>query len=175
MNMVAETQVEAPEVAEWVVPGEVTALVREMGVEALIAERSKSEEWRKIDAIEHTLSELPQQEMPLNHIFTDGQYTRSIFMPAGTLLTSRIHLHEHPFILSMGAVSVWSDEKGWELLRASHIGVTKPGTRRILYCHQDCIWTTVHLNPTNETDPDEIVKRVTWSEGKYKELGASRS
>lgn len=173
--MIAEPPLKEGAWPDLLVPGEVTALVLEKGVEALIAERSKSEEWQKIEAIEHTLSELPQQKLPLNHLFGPGWYCRSICLPAETLLTSRIHLFSHPFIISMGAVSVWSDACGWELMRASHVGVTTPGTRRILYAHTDVIWTTVHLNPTNETDPDEIVKRVTWSEGKYKELGASRS
>lgn len=156
-----------------VVPDEITTLVREMCNQELVESKLGSEEWLKIERLESELANLPQQEMPLNHILTDGQYTRSIFMPTGTLLTSRIHLYEHPFIISAGSVSVWSDEFGWQLLNAPHIGVTKPGTRRILYIHQDCIWTTIHLNPNNETDPDKIVKMVTYTGGKFKEIGGA--
>ena len=140
----------------------------------LVSERLRSLEWSKVDAIEEAIESLPNQEMPLTHIFTPGLYTRQILMPKGppgslgVLVTSRIHLTEHPFVLSAGVVSVWDDANGWTTLRAPYIGVTKPGTRRILFIHEDAIWTTFHV--TNETDPDEIVRQLTYSDGKFKEL-----
>lgn len=140
-----------------------------------IEKRLGSEAWKRIDAIEAAIAEMPQASLPLNHTFAGGIYLREIFLPAGTLLTSRIHLQEHPYLVTQGVVSVWSEEDGSVTIHAHHSGVTKPGTRRILYAHTDVIWVTAHLNPTNETDPDEIVRRVTWSEGKFQELGASRS
>lgn len=103
---------------------------------------------------------LPQKLCPLQHIFTPGLYTRTIFMPAGTLLTSRIHLYEHPFVISQGVVEVRDDDGGWQSLRAPHIGVTKPGTRRVLRIIEDAVWTTFHV--TNETDPEKIIEQVTY-------------
>lgn len=144
---------------QFIVPQEITDLIRSAAVENLIEERALSKEWQQVNQIDRTLAEMPQQEMPLFHVFTPGLYTRSIFMPAGSFLTSRIHIFEHPFVISAGIVSVWCDEKGWEVLRASHIGVTKAGTRRILYIHEDTIWTTFHV--TDETDPDKIVDSMS--------------
>lgn len=100
-------------------------------------------------------------EMPVTHQFADGLYIRTIFIPAGTLLTSREHLHQHPFIISQGDISVTSDTEGAVRYKAPHIGITEPGTRRVLYAHEDTTWTTAHLNPTNERDPDKIVLEVT--------------
>lgn len=142
---------------------------------ALVVSRLGTNPWRAIDAIEDDLAQLPQQEMPLNHVFTAGLYLRTIMMPAGTLLTSRIHLTEHPFIISSGVISVWSDETGWQTLRAFHAGVTKPGTRRMLFAHTDVLWSTAHTNPDDERDPDKIVERVTFCGGKFRELGRSKS
>lgn len=142
----------------------------------LIEARLKSEDWAKIDKLEAAMEGLPQTELPLRHIFTPHLYTREIYMPgerdgipgSGTLLTSRIHLYEHPFVISAGKVSVWDNETGWKTYQAPYTGVTKPGTRRVLYIHEDTIWSTFHV--TEKTDPDEVIKEVTYTGGKYFEL-----
>jgi hypothetical protein len=92
--------------------------------------------------------------MPLTHRFTPGLYCREIFMPKGTLLTSKIHKTEHQFIISKGSVSVWTEDGGVTRLTAPFHGITKPGTRRILYIHEDTIWTTFH--PTTETNLEKL-------------------
>ena len=40
------------------------------------------------------------------HLFCPGIYARSIFMPAGTVLTSKIHKTQHFFVVSKGACTV---------------------------------------------------------------------
>ncbi len=153
-----------------VVPPQIRALVSAMDSVALVESRADSPEWQEINRAEQVLAALPQQLCPLKHVFTPGLYTRQILMPAGTLLTSRIHLFEHPFIISAGVVSVWGDERGWETLQAPYLGVTKPATRRVLYIHQDTIWTTFHV--TNETDPEKIVEQVTYPHMKLGHMDA---
>ena len=59
------------------------------------------------------LENLPQVECPLVHRFTEGMYIREIFMPQGTLITSRIHLTNHPFTISKGRVKVSIDGGEW--------------------------------------------------------------
>lgn len=153
------------------VPLTVTALVQRMEAHNIILGREGSEDWQRINAIERDLAEMPQVEMPLNHTFADGQYGRSIFIPAGTLATTRIHLYGHIFVLSLGSVSTWEGAKlGWQFMAAPHIGTTSPGTRRIVYAHTDTIWTTMHLNPRNETDPDKLVDELTFDPCKFGHL-----
>jgi hypothetical protein len=136
-----------------------------------VTARLASTGWQEIDAFEAQAATLPQVELPLRHVFTPGLYTRQIFMPAGTLLTSRIHLFEHPFVIAAGVVSVWGDETGWQTYRAPYLGVTLPATRRVLYIHEDTTWMTFHV--TTETDPDKVVLAVTFTGGKYKNLGGA--
>lgn len=100
-------------------------------------------------------------EFPLKHRFTPGMYIREIFMPQGSLLTSKIHLTEHPFVISYGVVTVWSPDEGTKVLQAPYTGTTMPGTRRILFCHTDVIWVTFHA--TQLTDVDEIEKLITMN------------
>lgn len=113
-----------------------------------------------IDAIEKIIADNNNPiELPLVHRFTDGIYVREIFMPKGTLLTSKIHKTRHQFMVLKGEVSVL-DEQGNEVrITAPHIGITEIGTRRVLYIHEDCIWATIHANPDNENEV-EIEARI---------------
>lgn len=107
-----------------------------------------------VDAIQCALGKFPPAVCPLTHRFTPGLYTREIFMPAGSFVVSKIHKTEHPFVILKGVVSVWTENGGVEKLSAHHIGITKPGTRRVLYTHEDTIWATFHV--TKETDLEKI-------------------
>ena len=115
----------------------------------------------RFDELETRMAELPQVRLPLNHLFTPGLYIREAFLPAGTCCTSKIHKTEHPFVISMGRVTVWSGIPGEapQEFGAPYTGITKPGTRRVIHAHEDTIWSTFH--PTNETDiakiEDEII------------------
>ena len=112
-----------------------------------------------LDKIEaQVIAKLDRVSLPLTHRFTPGLYVREIFMPKGTLVTSKIHKTRHPYVISMGVVSVWTEADGVKNLAAPHTGITEPGTRRLIYVHEDCIWTTFH--PTNETDIDKIEEQI---------------
>ncbi len=116
----------------------------------VIAPELRAKENPALNQIEALIAASPQIEFPLVHRFTPGLYAREIFMPAGSVLTSKIHKTEHPYVVTKGCVSVWSEGKGWERIEGPFVGITKPGTRRLLYIHKDTTWITFH--PTNETD-----------------------
>ena len=102
------------------------------------------------------------------HKFTDGMYIREIFMPAGSLITSKIHKTEHPYIVSYGKVAVSIDAQEWDEITAPYTGITKPGTRRVLFIIEDCIWTTFHridgmkseYNELSDEQKEDIVKDI---------------
>lgn len=104
-----------------------------------------------IDELESVmLDNFPVIDCPVTNRFTDGLYVREIFMPAGAFITSKIHKTQHQFFILKGKAIVWID--GIEqILEAPYIGVTEPGTRRVLYIVEDTIWATSHPNPDNET------------------------
>lgn len=117
----------------------------------LVAERFES---GAVDVLEARLRELPQAEMPVRHAFTPGFYVRQIFIPAGTLLTSKIHRTRHPFVITRGDISVWTKQAGVQRFSAPHTGITEPGTRRVLFAHAATVWTTFHA--TELTDLEAI-------------------
>tara|TARA_R110000824_G_scaffold176218_7_gene355067 strand:+ start:197 stop:790 length:594 start_codon:yes stop_codon:yes gene_type:complete len=104
---------------------------------------------------------MPDEEMaklnPVKHSFGDGCYVREIFNPANELLITKIHKIEHPFFLMKGKMSILTDN-GIEYLEAPHYGITKPGTKRVIYTHTDCMFVTVHVtDSTNIKDIEEEV------------------
>ena len=94
---------------------------------------------------------------PLKHTFVDGAYVREMSMPAGMLLVSKIHKIQHAYFLLKGHVSVLT-ETGIVRLSAPFSGVTEPGTKRVIYSHDDVVWTTIHV--TDKTDIDAIEKDI---------------
>ncbi len=115
-----------------------------------------------VDQVEKVLvdSGAPILEFPVIHRFTPGMYIREIFMPAGSLLTSKIHNTEHPYVISKGKVSVWTGDDGVVTLKAPHTGITKPGTRRVLFTHEDTTWVTFHVNQDDCEDVEVIGSRI---------------
>ena len=82
-------------------------------------------------------------EGAVTHNFADGQYIRTIVMPKGLLLSTKIHNQNHPFFIMTGEVSIFS-EQGVQQIKAPYHGITKRGTKRVLYVHEECIFITVH-------------------------------
>lgn len=132
-----------------------------MTEDVMIPEIVEKSATQKIDEAELWManSGLALANCPVTHRFTEGLYSREIFMPAGSLIVSKIHLTEHQYMVSWGKVSVWTDEDKEIIIEAPYTDSTKPGTRRVLFCHTDVLWTTFHPNPDNE-NVEEIEERI---------------
>lgn len=103
-----------------------------------------------VDHVEKAVVDnLPLMELPLVHRVTPGLYTREMFAPAGTFLTSLPHRTEHQFFVSQGEIIVYQDDK-WQRFKAPCHGISKPGTRRMGFVVSDVIWTTIHATPLAE-------------------------
>lgn len=99
---------------------------------------------------------------PLKHFFAPGGtcnhvYAREILLPAGTAIVGKIHKHVHLNMLMKGRVSVFT-EKGREEFTGPLTMVSKAGTKRVVYAHEDTVWVTVHL--TQSTDLEEIEDEI---------------
>lgn len=93
---------------------------------------------------------------PLKHSFAPGIYVREIKIPAGMVIVGKLHKHEHPNFLLEGEVIVITEDGGREYLKAPCSMISKGGTKRALYSVTDLVWTTVHHNPTDTQDLDEL-------------------
>lgn len=112
----------------------------------------------QIERLEREIDQLPQIELPVRHYFSPGLYAREMFIPAGTVLTGKVHKTTHMNVISAGAITVWTEE-GMKLITAPHTFVSYPGTKRAGLTHADTVWTTFHV--TEETDLDKLEEELT--------------
>lgn len=97
---------------------------------------------------------------PVKHHFTDGIYTREIFIPAGKVLTGKIHKHRHPNFLMSGKVRVVTEFDGDQILEGPLFMISEPGTKRVVHSLTDCVWFTIHKNETNTQDLTELEDEI---------------
>lgn len=98
-----------------------------------------------------------------NHFFAPGIYARTIFIPENHLLVGRRHRHEVLNILVKGTVAI-INEHGEEILaQAPLIFVSKPG-QKAGYSVTDVWYITIHPNPENSTNIDELEKEMLYPE-----------
>lgn len=117
----------------------------------------------RCDRFEAFCARLPDGVDPgcvLRHAFCDGMYVREFTMPAGSIILSRIHRFEHVFVIRTGAVRVITHDADKEYV-AGDMGITLPGTQRILLNHQQTTWVTIHRNPDNIRDPEVLFETLT--------------
>lgn len=121
----------------------------------------------RIDELESKLQAYPAVQCPLEHVFTPGLYSRTIFMPYGMVITSLIHKTEHQFAITQGSAFVRDNEGKWNHLVAPYRGKTLAGTRRVLFIDSEvCVWTTYHATdicPQDESREEEekAVTKIT--------------
>lgn len=90
-----------------------------------------------------------------SHHFAPGIYVRELFIPAGTVLTGKIHRFELMNILVSGTIRVTTDD-GVKTLTGPKIFNSAAGTQKAGYAVTDTVWLNVH--PTQLTDLEEIEK-----------------
>lgn len=113
---------------------------------------------KDIFELEKQLMTFPQVEMPVENAFCHGLYARTIFIPAGTVLTGAIHKEEGFFIIRKGELLV---TVGDDVVRvgAGYMGITAKGEKRAGLAVTDVLFTTFHANPKEIREETEI-----WAE-----------
>jgi hypothetical protein len=129
-----------------------------------------SEFQKKMEQVEGlTIGNNP--DCPLEHNFTDGFYLRTIRVPKGFFVITKVHLHPHPVFVESGRAFVVSEVNGEEIIEGPKTMISQKGVQRLVFAETDLVWTTVHLNPTNETDIETLEKQhVCWDYDEYTKL-----
>ena len=133
--------------------------------------RRRKEFREKIVELEEAIAEIGMSNSelhkanPVKSTFAGGCYIREIFNPANHLIVTKIHKKEHPFFLMKGSMSILTEE-GIEHLEAPYQGITKPGTKRAIYTHEECVFITVHA--TENTSVESVEEEVICT--KYEDL-----
>lgn len=127
----------------------------------------------KIMAIQRACQAQPDgvrmdESPPVKNWLAPGIYAREIHLPGGTVVVGKIHRHRHFNIISQGSITCYT-EFGLEHHTAPASFISEPGTKRVVLTHEDAIWTTIHPNPTDETDISKLEEMFVALE--YEELG----
>jgi hypothetical protein len=109
----------------------------------------------QILALEQKMFEMPEHQISITpvHYFAPGLYAREVLIPKGCVATGKIHLQGHLNIVSKGDVSVMTDE-GIKRIQAPATLISQPGIKRVVWAHEDTVWTTIHA--CTETDIGKI-------------------
>lgn len=114
---------------------------------------------------------------PIFHTFGDGFYLRHMSVPEKEFVVTEIHRKENVLFLLSGSCSILT-ESGLEEIAAPFYTVTKPGTQRIMFMREECVFVSVHptkCDTVEEVEKDIIAKdfndaKVVEYENKLKQI-----
>jgi hypothetical protein len=86
-------------------------------------------------------------------------YWREILNPKGCIIVTKIHREPNISVITKGRLGCIT-ENGLEVLEAPAMFETVPGTKRILYAQEETIFHTIHPNPLDLRDIDELERRI---------------
>lgn len=113
------------------------------------------------------------EHLPLTHSFSDGIYTREIFIKKGMVVIGKIHKYDHTFFLLKGKL-ILCTENGVKEIVAPYYGKAPSGTKRVACAMEDSVFVNVHPNPENITNIEELEEKFVVSSfedyNKYKQL-----
>lgn len=113
---------------------------------------------RNVIEFEKLMDRGQKVEIKIDNYYSDGIYGRRAYIPAGTILTGKIHKFEQMNILLKGEIEVLVDTEIKHLI-APHIVISPPGTKRLARAITDVEWLTILR--TDLLDADKIEAQFT--------------
>jgi hypothetical protein len=117
--------------------------------------------WKeKVAFLAATMMDLPHSDKrPIEHSFGHGLYIRKMTIPQGTIFIGREHIQGHEITLLEGtAILIRPEAKiEYNAVKTLH---TVPGFQVIAYMVTDVTVQTVHANPEDLEDVDELENRI---------------
>ena len=129
---------------------------------------TKEPSWKdKVAYLMREMGALPQAECPLKHYFAPHVYVREIFMPANTIVIGKIHKTKHFNIVQTGRATLICEDGSHQQLNAPCTFVSEAGMQKVLYIHEDMVWSTIHITDNRDLEsleteliePDESYPR----------------
>ncbi len=99
------------------------------------------------------------EHIPVSHEFADQLYVRSMKMSKGQLVKGAIHNDSHVWFLMTGKVSIKNNNE-IVIHKAPCYTISKAGSQRYIYAHENSIFINVHKNPSNTQDIKKIEQEL---------------
>lgn len=107
-----------------------------------------------IGAFKDQLLASPDQvELEFTETLVDGLYTRTLFIPKGTVLVGKIHAKSCVNIVAKGDISIMT-ETGAMRVQAGYTVTSPPGIQKVGYAHEDTVFINVFR--TDEVDISQV-------------------
>jgi hypothetical protein len=115
----------------------------------------------RIGEFERVLRGMPGalSALPLAHHFATGVYVRELFIPANTHLVGEVHRYDCLNIV-FGDIEV-ATEEGLKRLTGLNVFPSSAGVKRAGRTFSATVWFTVHANPSDEHDGEQMAARLT--------------
>ena len=94
-------------------------------------------------------------QLPLTHSFSDGIYTREMFIKKGMFVIGKIHKSKHTFFLMKGKLLLATVD-GVKEIEAPFYGISDAGTKRVAIALEDTVFVNVHPNPNNIEEIEKL-------------------
>lgn len=114
----------------------------------------------RISAFEQTILLGEQVEIPVTQYFCNGVYVREITIPAGVILTGKIHKHPCLSVVLTGKMEVITDE-GPRIIEAPMIYESPAGVKRAGRALEACRWLTIHPYDGEPMDENDMASLLT--------------
>lgn len=95
-----------------------------------------------VRALESVILQCPQVDLPTEHFAFAGMSARTIFIPAGTVLTGALTNIDNICVV-FGDITVTTDD-GPKRLTGFNVIQAEAGAKRAGVAHSDTWWTTLH-------------------------------
>lgn len=118
-------------------------------------------------ALLHVPGSTTGERLKLIHRFEPGVYIREIHMPKGEFVIGAEHTTRHWNVIISGRASVIMEGEVHEI-EAPHAFISNARVRKVLKIHEDCIWQTLHANPTEERDTAKLEASLCVMSESYK-------
>lgn len=115
---------------------------------------------------EETILQYEQIKLPVTQYFCNGTYCREITIPAGVMLTGKIHKHPCLSVVLTGKMEVITDE-GPKIIEAPLIYESPAGVKRAGRALEDCRWLTIHPydgEPLSENEMADLLTVDTYAQ-----------
>lgn len=123
-----------------------------------------------MEQYEEALLDSGASDLPATNYSHDGILLREVFMPAGSFVCGHEHKTGHWNIVVSGKAIVSMNGQSYQVKGGDRF-VSSPGVRKGLYIIEDMTWITVHHNPTDTVDNEEVESMfVDKSEAYYKAM-----
>jgi|SRR3974390_2245494 len=90
------------------------------------------------------MTEIPLDQLDVQHHFSSGVYAKQIQIPAGSVIVSHRHHFDHLSILAVGEALIETSDGTHILANGPFVVMIRAGVHHAVKAKTDCTWFCIH-------------------------------